>query len=200
MSNNTTRKWGFLRETKALAQNAGIDKDTGLNRTGLEEYLEVIFPEVNDWIHDKAIGKVNGVVSRKRPDYRSETLKMIIEFDGLQHYTSPAHIVRDKENTKFYENLGYRVIRIPYFIQLTNKTVEQLFNVKVSEPLFDESIPSLGPKSQNTPAFLCYSGIKRMAEEFRRFPEQYKVNLDFLKRQEDQFFVECEILEKEYNS
>jgi hypothetical protein len=41
-------KWGFLRETKVMAKNAGIDKDTGLHRTGLEEYLEVIFPEVKD--------------------------------------------------------------------------------------------------------------------------------------------------------
>lgn len=199
MSDNNNRKWGFLRETKELAQKAGIDKDTDLIRTGLDEYLYVIFPGVSDWVHDKAIGKINGVVSRKRPDYRSETLKMIIEFDGLQHYTSPTNIIRDKDNTKFYEELGYQVIRIPYFIQLTNKVVEQLFNVKVEEPLFDESIPSLGPQGQNTPAFLCYSGIKRMAEEFRKFPEQYKVNIDFLKKQDNQFLVEYEILEREYN-
>lgn len=37
-------KWGFLRETKELAAKAGIDKDTGLYRTGMEDYLAVIFP------------------------------------------------------------------------------------------------------------------------------------------------------------
>ena len=51
-------KWGFLRETAELAKKAGIDKDTGLHRTGLENYLEVIFPKINDWIHDKALGQV----------------------------------------------------------------------------------------------------------------------------------------------
>ena len=45
-------KWGFLRETKVAAHKAGIDRATGLHRTGLDEYLKVIFPEVKDWIHD----------------------------------------------------------------------------------------------------------------------------------------------------
>jgi len=53
-------KWGFLRETAELAKKAGKDKDTGLHRTGLEYYLKVIFPEINDWIHDKALGEVEG--------------------------------------------------------------------------------------------------------------------------------------------
>ncbi|MDD7704413.1 hypothetical protein, partial [Campylobacter sp.] len=73
-------KWGYLRETSQIAQMAGLDKATGLHRTGLDEYLKVIFPNVNDWIHDKALGEINGVLCRKRPDYRSESLKMIVEF------------------------------------------------------------------------------------------------------------------------
>ena len=44
----TKYKWGFLRETTALANKAGIDKATGLHRTGLEKYLKVIFPQTND--------------------------------------------------------------------------------------------------------------------------------------------------------
>lgn len=46
-------KWGFLRETTEQAKKAGIDKDTGLHRTGLDEYLKAIFPDVSDWVHDK---------------------------------------------------------------------------------------------------------------------------------------------------
>lgn len=53
--------WGFLRETTEAAQKAGIDKDTGLPRTGLDGYLKVIFPDVDDWIHDKPImQKIDG--------------------------------------------------------------------------------------------------------------------------------------------
>lgn len=56
-------KWGFLRKTKELAQAAGIDNDTGYHRTGLEDYLKVIFPDVSEdeWVHDKAFGEHNGI-------------------------------------------------------------------------------------------------------------------------------------------
>jgi len=195
----TDNKWGFLRETTTLAEKAGIDKATGLHRTGLEEYLKVIFPKIHDWIHDKAIGEVNGQRYRKRPDYRSETLKIIVEFDGLQHYTNPDIIEKDIENTKLYNTLGYKVVRIPYFIQLTNKAVKTLFDIEVSETLFDEKYSSLSTKGRNSPAYLCPAGVKRMAEEFRKFPEQYKTNIDFLKQQNDPFKSGVDFLEKEYN-
>jgi hypothetical protein len=78
---NRMGKWGFLRETVAMAEKEGIDRETGWHKTGLEEYLKVIFPVIDDWIHDKAIGEVKGKKYRNRPDYRSEKLKLIIEFD-----------------------------------------------------------------------------------------------------------------------
>jgi len=192
-------KWGFLRETSALAKKAGIDKATGLHRTGLEEYLKVIFPKTNDWIHDKAIGEINGHQYRKRPDYRSESLQIIIEFDGLQHYTNPDIIEKDIENTKLYNGFGYKVVRIPYFIQLTNKAVKTMFDVEVSEKLFDDNFSSLSTVGRNSPAYLCPAGLKRMADEFKRFPEQYKINIEFLRQQNDRFKSGVEFLEKEYN-
>ncbi|MBR2319351.1 MAG: DUF559 domain-containing protein [Clostridia bacterium] len=191
----TEQKWGFLRETREAAKKAGKDSDTGLHRTGLEDYLEVIFPDTTDWIHDKPIG--NG--SRRRPDYRSESLKLIIEFDGVPHYTNPEKIRQDEISTNFYQSLGYKVVRIPYFIQLTNDVVKSLFEIDVKEKLFDASIPSIGSHLPNTPAYLCHQGIIRMAKEYKNFPTQYKVNLDFMKKQEDQYLVEYELLEIEYN-
>ena len=195
MKNN----WGFLRETSELAKKAGIDKDTGLHRTGLDEYLKVIFPNIEDWIHDKTLGKINDITYKSRPDYRSETLKLIIEFDGLQHYTKPDIIEKDNRLTKVYEDLGYKVVRIPYFIQLSNNAVKKLFGIDVKEFLFDESIPSLGYKGHNTPAYLCPAGLVRMVKEFRNFPEQYKTNFDFLKKQNEPFKTGIEFLEIEFN-
>jgi hypothetical protein len=192
------KTWGFLRETTELAIKAGIDKDTKLNRTGLDEYLKVIFPKVKDWIHDKSIGEINGEKYRIRPDYRSEKLKMIIEFDGLQHYTKPDVIEKDIRNTKLYESAGYKVVRIPYFIQLSKKAVKTLFNIELDDELFDEKISSLGIKGQNTPAFLCPAGVERMANEFRRFPEQYIVNLEFMKNQNNEYLTGTKYLEREY--
>lgn len=191
------QKWGFLRETKSMAEKAGIDKDTGLHRTGMEDYLKVIFPEIPDekWIHNKTI---KGSGRRSRPDYRCETLKLIIEFDGVQHYQSPDCIKRDNENQRFYEELGYKVVRIPYFIQLSNKVVKSMFGRDIDEPLFDESIPSLGVKGRNTPAYCCPEGIKRMAREFNYYPEQYRSNLKALQNENNDFLTGVSILEEEY--
>lgn len=193
------KKFGFLRETREMANKAGIDESTGLRRTGLEEYLSTIFPNVNDWVHDKAFGITKaGEISRKRPDYRSDDLKLIVEFDGIQHYNNPENILKDLENTKFYEEQGYKVVRIPYFIQLTNLAVENIFGVRVKETLFDGNIASLNSVNKNTPAYLCPLGIKRMATEFKKFPEQYEVNISKLK-QDDPVLSEVGYLIEEYN-
>lgn len=195
MMKRVKEKWGFLRETTEAAIKAGIDRGTGLHRTGLNEYLKVIFPDVDDWVHDKALGlTINNKVCRKRPDYRSEKLKMIVEFDGIQHYTMPDRIKNDVLSTKFYESLGYKVVRIPYFIQLTNKAVKYFFNVDVKESLFNENIHSMDKNDRNTPAFLCGAGILRMIEEFKYHPEQYRVNKEFLISQNDPFLTGVDLI------
>mgnify|MGYP004449087663 FL=1 len=193
--------WGYLRETTEAAEKAGTDKATGLCRTGLNEYLKVIFPNTSDWVHDRVVPDLidqNGKKVKTIPDYRSESLKLIVEFDGIQHYTNPDNIDKDIKKTKVYEQAGYKVVRLPYFIQLTNKVVKQLFDVDVKEQLFDESYPSLCSDSQCSPAYLCYKGIKRMAEEFKKFPEQYEININTLKTQDPDNWTEWKTLEELY--
>lgn len=177
--------YGFLRETNEAAIKAGVDADTGLPRTGLEEYLRIIFPNTDDWIHDKSFGITNsGEISRKRPDYRSESLRIIVEFDGLQHYNNPDNIEKDIENTAFYESQGYKVVRIPYFIQLTRETINKMFGVDVGVDMFPNNIASLNYNNKNTPAYLCPSGIERMAMELMKYPEQLDVNIGKMQNDE----------------
>lgn len=199
---SSLKVWGYLRETNESAEKAGSDPDTGLPRTGLPEYLTAIFPETDDWIHDTScnLERVDGKKARTRPDYRSELLKRIVEFDGLPHYTSPEQIQKDAINTRFYESHGYQVTRIPYFIQLTPLTVERLFETHIDFDLYDESVPSVGPKGRNTPAFLCAAGVSRMAFEFAQHPEQYLVNLSALKQvsEGDRLLAGTALLENEY--
>ena len=191
--------FGYLRETSELAKKAGINKSTGLHRTGLDEYLSIIFPKVTDWVHDKPIGKLsNGKICRKRPNYRSETLKLIVELDGIQHYQSPEQIIKDYDNTELYKSLGYTVVRIPYFIQLTNDAVEQLFNKKVRRKLFNVKYPSLDETCG--PAKLCPAGINRMAYEFLQFPDQLEVNLNNLWDIDNDFLTGASLLDKEIDT
>lgn len=178
-------RWGFLRECCDMA--GGIDSATGLHRTGFEEYARVIFPDVSDWIHDSTIPNSG---KRCRPDWRSESLKLIVEFDGVQHYQSPTQIMRDNERTEFYQGLGYKVVRIPFFIQLSNSAVEILFGVKVNEPLFNETLyPSMNVGEKCTPAFMCPAGIERMAKELKEYPVQCRVNVEYLEKEGNEFFT-----------
>lgn len=192
-------KWGFLRETQDQAKKAGIDKDTGLPRTGLEIYLKVIFPEIpaDEWIHDKPI---QGLGKKIRPDYRCDRLKLIIEFDGVQHYQKPDTIRKDETNQAIYEGLGYKVVRIPYFIQFTNAVVKAMFGVDIKRPLFDPLIPSMGAKGRNTPAYCCPAGLLRMAKDFHKYHDQYKVNMKALKKAGDEFLTGCSLLEQAYKT
>ena len=41
-------------------------------------------------------------------------------------------------------------------------------------------------KWQNTPALCCYEGIIRMAEDFKRYPQQYEVNMRQLEADNDE--------------
>lgn len=194
---NGLLQWGYLREDAEKAKKAGIDKNTGLPRTSLKEYLDVIFPKVKDWVHDQPIAQVlDGKKLRIRPDYRSDRLKMVVEFDGTQHYEKPDVIRRDLGNTEAYRRLGYKVVRIPYFIQLTQEAVKTLFGVKTG-PLFDGKYPSLGT-GRGSPACLPYAGLKRMARVFLHFPEQYKVNVEALEKADDDFLTGVSRLEKMY--
>lgn len=177
--------YGYLRENEKQVNKEPIDPITVLPRTTLKEYLNIIFPNINDWIFDKTTGLIDmttGKKSLRRPDARSEQLKLIIEIDGLPHYQNPDIIIRDDISTKFYEDYGYKVVRIPYFIQLSNEAVEQLFNVRVNTTLFDDNFTSLHPELRNTPAYLCPLGIERMKLIFQQFPKQYKMNKQFLEQ------------------
>lgn len=191
-----SEKWGFLREISTKA--SGKDGATGLHRTGFDDYLKVIFPNasISDWIHDKIIPNSG---KRFRPDWRNDNLHLVIEFDGVQHYQKPTEIIKDIERTAFYEGLGYKVIRIPFFIQLSNDAVKELFNVDVKEMLFDEiKYPSMNVEDSCTPAFMCPAGIERMAKEFKRFPIQYQVNVDFLEKYNDDFLTGVTLLKNAY--
>lgn len=187
---------GYLRETKELAIKAGNDTTTGLCRTGLDEYLNIIFPDIHDWMHDKITGIViNGKKCMKRPDYRSATLRLIIEYNGLPHYQNPNIIQKDLNDYSFYEHNGYKLIRIPYFIQLTKDAIYKLFNVEVdSNNSFPDNIASLSIKNRNTPAFLCTAGIQRMASEFKKFPDQLEINLNYLELENNDFLTGVSLL------
>jgi len=94
-------------------------------------------------------------------------------------------------------------LRIPlaladgYVNQLTTDVVNVLFNVELEEELFNPAIASFTDFT-GVPANLCQTGIYRMAYEFQKFPQQYRVNLAALYALGDDFLTGARLLENTY--
>lgn len=70
---------------------------------------------------------VPGLARRFKPDYRSERHRVIVEFDGDEHYRSVRKILGDVEREAVFAEAGYRVVCVPYFVQLTRPVITDLF-------------------------------------------------------------------------
>ena len=145
---------------------ATIPEPTGpfLHQNNLYEYLRIIFPNTNDWIIDKCLPGY-----RFRPDYRSEQLKLIVEFDGYRHYTVSKQVKADQQRNELYYSLGYKVVRIPMFVQLTTPIIKLLFDVDVQvEQVYPHGFIS-DAGTLILPADFCYIGIQRFLEDLITF-------------------------------
>lgn len=59
-----------------------------------------------------------------------------IEIDGLQHRLSKKNILKDRKRDKYFESLGYSVIRIPMNYHSLHKKKHQLkFNQQILDVL-----------------------------------------------------------------
>lgn len=114
------------------------------------------------WIHDKQF-----VEGKVRPDYRNDTEHLIVEFDGYLHYTKATQIIKDEEKDVLYKAHGYNVIRIPYFVQLSNEISMLLFNRSISNSL---SYPHGFIDSKAVlPCDFCELGVQRFLQDLNKY-------------------------------
>ena len=142
-----------------------------LTESTVENMLNEIVPSIR-FIRDRI---VPNSLSRCRPDYRSVDLMLIIEFDGYKHYCSSQQIIRDYEKDKCYKNMGYTIFRIPYFIQITNKLIYEIFKntkakIEENQIKYNQTYPNgFIDKKATLPADFCELGIERFKHDIERF-------------------------------
>lgn len=86
--------------------------------------------------------KVNGLtLGRKAWDHYIiiNNQKVLVEFDGSQHYTEVNQYLKDIEYTKAVEKLSYKVVRIPYFIQLDSRLIKYYFDFDLKNTIVDHT-------------------------------------------------------------
>lgn len=153
MSNNKTAK--FMKRV--------ITYDGYLDEKKLGQCLAKIFPDYK-FIHDNA---VPGSGISNRPDYRCEELKLIVEFDGYKHYCEIDTIFKDRLKDEAYTSMGYRIVRIPYFVQLTSDVVKHYFGVDDVDMQINFPHGFIADKGAKLPAEYCSLGIVRFMNELR---------------------------------
>jgi hypothetical protein len=114
--------------------------------------------------------RVPSITRQFRPDYRSENHKLIVEFDGDQHYRSAKHVLEDKTRDKILIEAGYNVIRIPYFVQMTDPVIGLLFDNYISDRTSFKDFPHGFISSTVVfPADFCELGVARFLDDLTRF-------------------------------
>jgi hypothetical protein len=113
---------------------------------------------------------VPGLARRFRPDYHSDLHKLVVEFDGDQHYRSSRVILGDVERDAFFTANGYRVIRIPYFVQLSCAVITHLFgDIAHTKDDFLDFPHGFIASTVVMPADFCELGIARFEDDLTCF-------------------------------
>ena len=178
--NITYKEWlGPRFANRFDADNNYID---GLREGDLEYILKILYPN-NTFVHNKFLKYPDGTYvtdfwyRKIKPDYVCEELKIIVEFDGESnqrkgHYSDAITCLKDENHTEIFEALGYKVIRIPFYIQLDRCTISYYFNIDYDgEPLhkmyFDH-----GFLHSNIcfPSNFCQLGMERFVKELKSLP------------------------------
>ncbi|MDR1181491.1 MAG: endonuclease domain-containing protein [Bacteroidales bacterium] len=139
-----------------------LSEENRLSEEKLKIVLEQLFPG-EKFEHDK---KVPNSECDKRPDYRCDNLKLIVEFDGWHHYTDENCIKVDKCKDDIYEKMEYRIVRIPYFVQMSSSTIEHLFGLKTD---WKQTYPHGFILTKVLPSKFCELGIQRFQSDLKRF-------------------------------
>lgn len=170
-----TSPFPYKRRKIKKTTKAEYAKKKFLNEHNLEELLSILYPG-EAFQRGKQVARSN---CRMKPDFQCENMKMLVEFDGFRHYTDSQNVFLDRMKNEHFERLGYKVVRIPYFVQPCASTIKILFGLDVE---YSQKYPH-GFHDENfmSPADFCCAGIDRFLADLERFSGIRAEILDSLK-------------------
>lgn len=119
--------------------------------------------------------KLPGCSINCRPDYVNLDSNIIVEFDGYKHYNDAKTILRDRIKDKEFKNLGFKIIRWPYFIQLSSSSIKYYFNLDLN---YHQTYPHGFIDSKALlPADFNSLGVSRFYSELEDLPEDIKFEI-----------------------
>jgi len=134
--------------------------------------------------HDDWLGREVYINRYQRWDmsFKVNNQVFVVEFDGDSHYRNPQTIRSEREKNAIAESLGQKVIRIPYWVQLTTETLKHFF--QIDHQIKQDFPHGFIDKKAMLPASFCELGMKRFDNEICMLPQRVmKQVLDSLKGQ-----------------
>lgn len=90
-----------------------------------------------------------------------------VEYDGDDHYCNTLKIKADREKTAFASANGIRLIRIPFWVQLTTSTLAHYFQMHADVV---QTFPHGFITTKCFPASFCELGVERFRGELAALP------------------------------
>lgn len=190
-------KWKYLRETNSRFF------DPNMNTT-LQDYLFAIFPN-RDFEYNSAIKKseIPDDVPQRRYicDAIDRENKLIVEFDGVNHYMDTKICIKDIERDIWFGTIGYKTIRIPYWIQLSQQVIKELFDVDVENEFCQLNYSFYHPETDTIdvnvfPGNMCELGRDRFIREYNSFSKDIRIQIGqdlitCMRHISDRYFSDC---------
>ena len=177
----TKKEWGFLAPTRAKAKEME-KKYKGYHFTPLIDYMQVIFPDIDDWKEEEKLNiKGLDIAVQFSSATGKKTVIMLTE-NGFNVTPNP---LSDKS-----------VYCIDYATQLTNATVKHIFGVDVSEPLFDENTHTITQPWIEPPSGMFMNAEIALEGKYVGDEKQYQVNLAAYRAKYDNMGLSEIIVEK----
>lgn len=153
-----------------------------MNEKALIDVAALLMPEF-EWISQKRFYyDPNNKRRFFKVDCVSMNARIVIEYEGPNHYTDVWRNQRDNKRLKYFEGLGFRFLRWPYYCQLTQAVASHFFgnhdyaayltcisNIYGTDS--EDQILACGfHTTKNTPSNFTYLGVDRFIAELSELP------------------------------
>lgn len=129
---------------------------------------------LSEWAGDTNVAaqvKVAGTRMRSDFEVRREGTIYVVEFEGDTHYRDANVIYRDNIKAGIQKGEGKKVVKIPYFVQLTSQTFEHFFE---SEFDVESDFPHGFITTKVLPASFCPIGYAAAKVLFEALPNNVR--------------------------
>jgi len=111
--------------------------------------------------------------SKRRWDmwFRDGDRTVVVEYDGDEHYRNTLKIKADNEKDAVARDRGFKVVRVPYWVQLDTVMLKHWFGI---DAVIQQDFAHGFISTKIFPASFCAMGIARFERELASLPEPVK--------------------------